>query len=104
LRRLLEARLGRNGKREYIQILRLMEHFPVEVVQGAAQEALRLQAISFDALKHLVLCRIEQRPARLDLHLYPHLPLAQLATTTASDYLSLLTQTPPSTLGEGNPL
>ena len=53
LRRLLEARLGKNGKREYIQILRLMEHFSVEVVQRAAQEALRLQAISFDALKHL---------------------------------------------------
>ncbi len=108
LRRLLEARLGKNGKREYIQILRLMECFPVEVVQGAAQEALRLQAISFDALKHLVLCRIEQRPARLDLHLYPHLPLALVATTTASDYLSLLTQTPAPiapapTLGEGNP-
>ena len=94
LRRLLEARLGKNGKREYIQILRLMEHFPVEVVQRAAQEALRLQAISFDALKHLVLCSIEQRPARLDLHLYPHLPVALVATTSASDYLSLLTQTP----------
>lgn len=92
LRRLLEARLGKQGKREYIQILRLMECFPVEVVQRAAQEALRLQAFSFDALKHLVLCGIERRPARLDLHLYPHLPLAQVETTAATDYLSLLTQ------------
>ena len=99
LRRLLEARLGKNGKREYIQILRLMECFPVEVVQGAAQEALRLQAISFDALKHLVLCRIEQRPARLDLHLYPHLPLAQVETTAAKDYLSLLTSAHPESEG-----
>lgn len=92
LRRLLEARLGKEGKREYIQILRLMECFPTAVVQRAAQEALRLQAISFDALKHLVLCSIERRPARLDLHLYPHLPLAQVETTAVVDYLSLLTQ------------
>lgn len=102
LRRLLEARLGKAGKREYIQMLRLLECFPTDVVQRAAQEALRLQAISFDALKHLVLCAIEQRPARLDLHLYPHLPQTQVAMTAPADYLSLLhpTHTPPlNTLG-----
>jgi hypothetical protein len=108
LRRLLEARLGKRGKREYIQMLRLMECFPVEVVQRAAREALRLQAISFDALKHLVLCTIEQRPARLDLQNYPHLPRAQVATTAATDYLSLLTQVIPGSTSEaslsGSPL
>jgi hypothetical protein len=36
------------------------------------------------------LCRIEQRPARLDLENYPHLPVAQVATTVAADYLALL--------------
>ena len=46
--------------------------------------------ISFDAVKHLLLCRIERRPARLDLENYPHLPLAQVATTAAADYLALL--------------
>jgi hypothetical protein len=49
-------------------------------------------AISFDAVKHLLLCRIEQRPARLDLENYPHLPAAQVATTAAADYLTLLSQ------------
>ena len=96
LRRLLEARLGKQGRREYIQILRLLECFSLELVQQAAQEALRLQAISFDALKHLVLCAIEQRPAHLDLGNYPHLPTAQVAITMAADYLSLLTLTEPS--------
>ena len=57
----------------------------------AVQDALRMRAISFDAVKHLLLCRIEQRPPRLDLENYPHLPLAQVATTAASDYLALLT-------------
>jgi hypothetical protein len=46
--------------------------------------------ISFDAVKHLRLCRIEQRPARLDLENYPHLPLAQGATAAAADDLALL--------------
>jgi hypothetical protein len=98
LRRLLEVRLGKNGKREYIQVLRLLECFPQAAVEHAVREALRLQAISFDGVKHLLLCSIEGRPARLDLQNYPHLPEAQVAITAASDYLSLLTQLKPAQL------
>lgn len=93
LRHLLEARNSQSrnsGKREYIQVLRLLECFAPETVAGAVKEALRLGAISFDAVKHLALCRIEGRPARLDLTLYPHLPLAEVSTTMAADYLALL--------------
>jgi transposase len=90
LRHLLEVRQAKRGTREYIQVLRLLECFAFESVAWAVGEALRLQAISFDAVKHLVLCRIESRPARLDLALYPHLPTAQVATTLASDYQGLL--------------
>jgi hypothetical protein len=92
LRRLMEARLGKKGKREYVQTLRLLETFPLPEVAQAIDEALRLPAISFDAVKHLLLCRIERRPARLDLGNYPHLPAAQVATTAAADYLTLLSQ------------
>ena len=92
LRRLMEARLGKKGKREYVQVLRLLETFALAEVTRAIEDALRLGAISFDAVKHLLLCRIEQRPARLDLEHYPHLPAAQVATTAAADYLSLLSQ------------
>ena len=91
LRRLLEARLSKRGKREYVQVLRLLETFSMAEVSKAVEDALRMRAISFDAVKHLLLCRIEQRPPRLDLENYPHLPLAQVATTAASDYLALLT-------------
>jgi len=59
-------------------------------VSRAIDDALRLGAISFDAVKHLLLCRIERRPARLDLENYPHLPAAQVTTTAAADYLTLL--------------
>jgi transposase len=90
LRRLMEARMGKAGKREYVQVLRLMETFRPEQVEAAVRDALRLGAISFDAVKHLVLCRIERRPPRLNLDLYPYLPRAQVATTSARSYLSLL--------------
>jgi len=46
--------------------------------------------IGFDAVKHLVLCRIERRPPRLDLKIYPYLPQAMVTTTSPSAYLSLL--------------
>ena len=64
LRRLLEARMGKAGKREYVQVLRLVETFDLEVLHGAVKDALRLGAIGYDAVKHLVLCRIERRPAQ----------------------------------------
>jgi hypothetical protein len=86
----MEARLSKEGKREYVQVLRLIETFALQEVAAAIDDALRLQTISFDAVKHLVLGRIEQRPPRLDLENYPHLPLANVATTQASDYLALL--------------
>ena len=35
LRRLLEARMGKAGKREYVQVLRLLETFRLEEVEGA---------------------------------------------------------------------
>jgi hypothetical protein len=90
LRRLMEARMGKAGKREYVQVLRLMESFRLEQVDAAVRDALRLGAISFDAVKHLVLCRIERRPPRLNLDLYPYLPRAQVAATSARSYMSLL--------------
>ena len=91
--RLLEARLSKPGKREYVQVLRLLETFSMAEVTQAIEDALRMRAISFDAVKHLLLCRIEQRPPRLDLENYPHLPVTQVATTAVADYLELLTST-----------
>jgi len=40
---------------------------------------------------HLVLCRIERRPPRLDLTVYRYLPRATVAMTSAKAYLDLLT-------------
>jgi transposase len=90
LRRLLEARLEKGGRREYVQVLRLLETFSLDEVHAAVRAALRLGAISFDGVKHLLLCAIEQRPPKLDLENYPHLPAARVAVTKATDYQVLL--------------
>ena len=90
LRRLLESRMGPKGKREFVQVLRLLEIFRLEEVHAAVQDSLRLGALSFDAVKHLVLCRLEGRPPRLDLDLYPYLPRVRVNATSAGDYMALL--------------
>jgi transposase len=90
LRRLLEARLNKHASREYVQVLRLLETFSFEELTLAIEDALQLGTIGFDAVKHLLLCRIERRPPRLDMQNYPHLPMAEVRTTQASDYMALL--------------
>ena len=71
-------------------MLRLLESFRLEELTAAVDDALRLGAIGFDAVKHLVLCRIERRPPRFNLDVYPYLPLARVAITSAKSYMSLL--------------
>jgi len=88
--RLLEARMGKAGKREYVQVLRLLETFEMDHVHAAIKQALDLGAIGYDAVKHLVLCRVERRPARLDLEFYPFLPKALVETTKVASYCALL--------------
>ena len=91
LRRLLESRMGRRGKREYVQVLRLLETFSQQEVHAAVKDAIHLGSLSFDAVKHLVLCRLEGRPPRLDMELYPYLPRVRVSTTSTQDYMALLT-------------
>ncbi len=92
LHRLLEARMGKAGKREYVQVLRLLETFEMEHVHAAIQQALDQGAIGYDAIKHLILCRIERRPPRLDLDIYPYLPKAVVETTKPASYAVLLSE------------
>lgn len=93
-RRLAEARMPKNGTREYIQVLRLLETFRIDQVERGLKEALRLSAISYDAVKQLTLCAVERRPARLDLACYPYLPKTEVATTQAASYLQLFSERP----------
>ena len=62
----------------------------MSAVHAAIKDALRLGAVSFDAVKYLALCRLEGRPPRLDLDLYPYLPRVRASTISARDYMTLL--------------
>lgn len=77
-------------KREYVQGLRLLEHHEQNVLHATIKDALQMGAISFDAIKQLVLRRIERRQPRLDLDLYLFLPGTNVATTSAASYMSQL--------------
>ena len=90
LRRLMEARMIKAGRREYVQVLRLLESFELADLHVAVKNALRLGAVGFDAIKHLVLCQVEQRPPKLDLEVYPYLPRAHVARTSAASYMCLV--------------
>lgn len=90
LRRLMEARMLKIGRREYVQVLRLLESFGMEELHAAVKQALKMGAVGFDAVKHLVLCQVEKRPPRLDLDVYPYLPRARVETTSAASYMSLM--------------
>ena len=54
LRRLMEERMLKMGRREYVQVLRLLETFGLNDLPGAIKDALRLRAVGFDAVKHLL--------------------------------------------------
>lgn len=92
LRRLMEARMVKAGRREYVQVLRLLESFGIDDLHAAVKKALQLGAVGFDAVKHLVLCQVEKRPPKLDLDVYPYLPRANVATTSATAYMCLLSE------------
>ncbi len=66
-----------------------MEVFEQGLVAAAVDQAIKLGAVSFDAVKQIAVARIERRPPRLDLERYPHLPKANVAATRAADYAAL---------------
>jgi Transposase and inactivated derivatives len=92
LRRLMEARMLKAGRREFVQVLRLLEAFEVDDLHAAVKTALRMGAIGFDAVKHLVLCQVEKRPPKLDLDVYPYLPRAEVGKTSAASYMCLISE------------
>ena len=92
LRRLMEARMKKAGRREYVQVLRLLETFGIDDLHAAVKRALQLGAVGFDAVKHLVLCHVEKRPPKLDLDVYPYLPRAHVETTSVASYMALTSE------------
>ena len=94
LHRLLEARMGKKGQARIRPGSAAAGDFRDGPCSRAIRQSLELGAIGYDAVKHLVLCRIERRPPRLDLDIYPYLPKARVETTKPASYMSLMTQVP----------
>ena len=80
------------GHLEYVQVLRLLATFGMDDLHAAVKKALKLGAVGFDAVKHLVLCQVEKPPPRLDLDVYPYLPRATVETTRVASYMALMSE------------
>jgi hypothetical protein len=70
--------------------IKVDEELDIVEVAVAVEESLHLSAISYDAVKHLVLAKIERRTPRLNLAEYPFLPQASVGITDVRAYLALL--------------
>ncbi len=68
LRRRMEAgQIHSRGTREYIRVLRLLEHHSLADLTRAVQRAVELGVDCHEAVKNLLLCPPERTPSPLDL-------------------------------------
>jgi transposase len=73
LRRYLEADLGHAGTREFIKVLRLLEHATMRDLKGAVEAALAIGATGADAITCILLHRAEAPVGLFSLDGHPHL-------------------------------
>lgn len=90
LRRRLEGELGGPGTREYIRVLRLLEKHPLRRLRRAVEEALRVGAITRDAIAQFLFPRADWRHTTFDLAGHPHLRHVQVMAPKLDDYRALL--------------
>jgi hypothetical protein len=89
LRRRLEADLGSAGTREFIKVLRLMEHASLGELTGAVDAALAIGATSADAVALILHHRSEQPVGLFSLDGHPHLKSVQVDPPDLTAYTAL---------------
>ena len=89
LRRRLEADLGSLGTREFIKVLRLMEHATLSELTKAVDVALGIGATSADAISLIVAHRAERRVGLFSLDGHPHLKSVAIEPPDLSAYAAL---------------
>lgn len=89
LRRRLESELASLGTREYIKVLRLMEHATVAQVTDAIEVALEIGATSADAIGLIVAHRNETPAVLFSLDGRPHLQGVTIEPPDLSAYQAL---------------
>jgi hypothetical protein len=89
LRRRQESELEKHGTREFIKVLRLLEHATLPELTGAVQYALSIGANSADAVKLILQSRQEQPVSLFCLDGRPHLKGVQIPPPSLHAYRSL---------------
>jgi hypothetical protein len=90
LRRRLEADYGKDGKRDYIQVLMLTERYPVWRLAKAVTKALNWGAIRPDAVKQFLFDDPDLRRTAFTLDGREHLKAVSVGATDVSAYGALL--------------
>jgi transposase len=92
LRRRLEADLGSAGTREFIKVLRLMEHANLGELTGAVDAALAIGATSADAVALILYHRSERPVGLFSLDGHPHLKSVRVDPPDLTRYAALTAQ------------
>ena len=90
LRRRLESERAGDGTREYIRVLRLLEKHSMQELRRAVEEALRIGAMTRDAIAQFLQPREEWRLTLFTLDGHPHLRHVRVATANVREYGELL--------------
>jgi transposase len=90
LRRRLEAERDGDGTREYIKVLRLLEQHPLPKLRAAVEQALRVGAITRDAVAQFLYPREDWRATLFSLDGHPHLRHVRVAAPDLASYTELV--------------
>jgi transposase len=92
MRRRLEEKDPREGTRQYIRVLRLLETHELPAVTAAVERALGLAVIDADGVRLLLQCALEQPAAAFDLTGRPQLLSVCLPPPDLAAYSSLISR------------
>ena len=90
LRRRQEKEIEENGIREYIRVLRLLEHYSLKQLTGAVEKALRVRAVSKDAIEQFLPSGKPWSNTSFTLAGRKHLRLMQISNTNINEYARLM--------------
>jgi hypothetical protein len=82
---------GKEGRRSYIRVLRLLETYSILEVQEALAQAVKQCVVEEGPIKHLVRRLVEKRPENLSLYKHPTVPEVYIPQPDLKVYTHLLT-------------
>jgi hypothetical protein len=86
-----EEKIG-DGTREFIRVLRLLEHYPMAKLRQAVEKGLATRVHSRDAIAQFLIPRFSWRQTSFILDRHPHLRMVEVARPDVTAYRALLGQ------------